>query len=364
MIAKTEKFDRRSLSGFMVQWHITARCDQRCKHCYMVNNKQTYKDELKKELSLSQCKSVIDSLVEFCKTAKAYPAINFTGGDPLLRPDFLEVLEYAFSKDVVMRIMGNPFHLDSAKIRQLKELNIRSFQMSLDGMEEIHDFLRRPGSFSATLDGIRLLKEHGMRTVIMFTLSKKNAKDIMKVMSLANDSSVDVFTFARLTMNLTDGEYFSREEVDIHPFDYRELLLKIQQHARGLRLRGSKTFFSKKDHLWKLLLFEQNKLNLKPNPRNQVVSGCHIGRSNLTVLADGTVFACRRFFSPIGKVPDQSVLEIFTSRELDFYRQIEKFEKCSDCPLLCYCRGCPAVAYGFSDGNFYAPDPQCWRSLS
>ena len=54
--------------------------------------------------------------------------------------------------------------------------------------------------------------------------------------------------------------------------------------------------------------------------------------------------------------------DLFTGRELDACRDYDKFEKCSKCELLRFCRGCPAVAYGYA-GSMYAPDPQCWKTV-
>ncbi|MDP2944408.1 MAG: radical SAM protein [bacterium] len=348
-------------AGFMVQWHITPKCDQSCLHCYIMGNPELYKQELTSELSLSDCKKIIDSIIDFCRIANAYPAINFTGGDPLLRPDFFEILEYSALKGVSLGVMGNPFHLSPEIIKKMKNLNIKDYQVSIDGMEKNHDWMRKPGSFFATVEAIKLLKKYGMRSVVMFTLNKNNAQDILSVMELVSGLGVDVFSFARLSRDLNKDKRLSAIETEFSPAEYRQLLLDIQKKSEELKTSGSKTKFSKKDHLWKLLLYEQGKFQLEPNPKSQIISGCHIGRCNLTILGDGTVFACRRFNSPIGKMPKQSALEVFTSDKLNFYRQIDKFEKCSRCQLLNYCRGCPAVAFGASGGNFYAPDPQCWK---
>jgi len=80
----------------------------------------------------------------------------------------------------------------------------------------------------------------------------------------------------------------------------------------------------------------------------------------MTVLANGTVYACRRCESPIGEVPKKSLYNIFFGKKMDAYRQWDKFEACSNCEIFNYCRGCPAVAKG-ATGNFYAHDPQCWK---
>jgi radical SAM protein with 4Fe4S-binding SPASM domain len=47
---------------------------------------------------------------------------------------------------------------------------------------------------------------------------------------------------------------------------------------------------------------------------------------------------------------------------MEKFREFEKFEKCSQCELLAWCRGCPAVSYG-TTGNFYGSDPQCWKKI-
>ena len=69
--------------------------------------------------------------------------------------------------------------------------------------------------------------------------------------------------------------------------------------------------------------------------------------------------ACRRFESYVGTV-EEELCDVFHGERMEQYRQHEKFEKCRKCELLRFCRGCPAVAFGYSH-NFYAPDPQCWK---
>jgi radical SAM protein with 4Fe4S-binding SPASM domain len=81
----------------------------------------------------------------------------------------------------------------------------------------------------------------------------------------------------------------------------------------------------------------------------------------MTILADGTVLACRRLQIKIGNVPDQLLREIFiSSKNHRRMRACERMEKCGKCRLLPYCRGCMAVAYG-AKGDFLAGDPQCWK---
>lgn len=143
------------------------------------------------------------------------------------------------------------------------------------------------------------------------------------------------------------------------PQEYRKFLSVIWEVYS--HYVDSKTNFILKDHLWTLFLMEEGLF--KPESTDGIiVSGCGLGISHLSVLADGTVFACRRFNSPVGRVPEQSFYEIFTSKIMNEYREHTRLEKCKNCDLLYYCRGCMAVSYG-TTGKWTSPDPQCWKII-
>ena len=93
-----------------------------------------------------------------------------------------------------------------------------------------------------------------------------------------------------------------------------------------------------------------------------IYDGCNCGNSHLTILPTGDVFACRRMDSKVGNAINDDLFDVFTSDEMNEYRQFENFEKCSKCELLRFCRGCPAVSYGYTN-DMYSADPQCWRVI-
>lgn len=338
---------------FNIQWHVTALCDQSCAHCY-AKDERTHKQEIENPLSLDECERVIDSLVSFSEKVDARPNINFTGGDPLLREDFFDIANYAKESKVSMNILGNPYHLNDETISKMKDVGIRGYQISIDGMKEKHDHFRKAGSFDASIKALKELKKNKIRTVAMFTVSKYNAEDLIPVMNLVSDIEVDAFAFSRVC-GFGNGKNLEA----LAPQEYRNLLLDAHKEEKVLKANGSKTLFNKKDHLWVPLLSELGEVSYEPTDDGIIYGGCSVGCNSFCILADGVVFACRRFYSPIGKVPEQSIEEIFISDELEKYRTAN-FEKCSPCDLVQYCRGCPAVAYG-ETGRFTAPDPQCWR---
>jgi radical SAM protein with 4Fe4S-binding SPASM domain len=134
---------------------------------------------------------------------------------------------------------------------------------------------------------------------------------------------------------------------------------KFSEH----KARGCRTTFQLKDHLWTLYLYEKGLFRIPEDHNPELIyDGCHCGIGHMTILPDGDVYACRRMESKIGNVFEKPMFELFNGAELDEYRRFEKFEKCSKCELRGYCRGCPAVASGYT-GNMYAPDPQCWKEI-
>ena len=337
---------------FSLQWHITTSCDQRCRHCYIYNSASA-KLEIEGESRMDRTRlyAIADDLVISSQRLGSRPRVSLTGGNPLLHPDFWALLSYLGEKKVRVNIMGNPFGLTDVALRRLKESGVTTFQLSLDGMEKTHDSFRSEGSFRATVEAIAKLQRSGIRAVVMSTVSKGNADDLLRLIDFVAEIGVDAFSFARYCPTHGDiDESFS-------PVEYRAFLEKVW--ASYNRLSSGKTEFILKDHLWTLFLWEKGLFSPQPTD-GIIVSGCGVGVSHLTVLADGSVYACRRFRSPLGRVPEQSLYDIFLGGNMEEYRNFSSMEKCNNCQLLSYCRGCMAVSYGVM-GRWTAADPQCWK---
>jgi radical SAM protein with 4Fe4S-binding SPASM domain len=192
----------------------------------------------------------------------------------------------------------------------------------------------------------------------MITVSSANAAELPDLIDFVAGLGVDVYAFGRYCP--TSGQ--RADEFHMEPRAYRELLVECQRRMAAQRQRGARTFFYKKDHLWKLLEWEQGTLVIPEGADPHAFhDGCHCGRGHLTILPTGVVYACRRMESPVGDVTHESLVSIYYGERMDAYRDIGRFEKCVDCPLHGWCRGCPAVAFGYT-GNRYAADPQCWRA--
>ncbi len=92
---------------FVLQWHITNRCNYSCLHCY--------NDLSVPELTLDQAFYILDSFYDFCNLMGVHGQISFTGGNPFLYPYFFDVYYKAFTLGFSLAILGNPVEEDELK---------------------------------------------------------------------------------------------------------------------------------------------------------------------------------------------------------------------------------------------------------
>lgn len=339
---------------FSIQLQITYRCDQRCKHCYIYGNNSSYVPE---ELNLQQLEAIVNKFQDFCISVNKRPSIFITGGDPLLHPNFNEFIELLSHKKIPFAIMGNPFHLNETIALHLKECGCQGYQLSLDGIEKTHDYIRKPGSFKSTIDAINIINNAGLRSVIMCTVSKMNISEVPSLVEIAVNAHADTFGFARYCPSKNDIENMP------NPLEYRNFLDKMFHVYE--KFKGLGTKFPKKDHLWTLYEYEKGIFNIPENSiPTMIYDGCHCAISHMSILPNGDCYACRRCNSKVGNIFEENVSfkDIFFGKRMDEYRKYDNFEGCNNCELLRFCRGCPAVSAS-STGNFYSRDPQCWKGL-
>jgi radical SAM/SPASM domain protein of ACGX system len=336
---------------FAFQWHITDDCDQRCKHCYIFseNNKKPIIS-----MTLNEMQSVISNCLEFCNRFNRIPYFYITGGDPILHPNFWDLMSLIKNIGAEFTILGNPFHLTDEVCKKLKYFGCDKYQMSLDGMRETHDWFRKKGSFDITLEKIKCINNAGINSVIMTTVSHKNINEIPDIIDTVVENKVDTFAFARYCATSLE------KNSNIKPLEYKALLDKCYKKFQEYESSG--TYFDYKDHLWTLYLYEKGLFQIPNDIEKEVIyDGCNCGNCHITICSNGDIFACRRFESKVGNVFKDKISDVWLN-EMEKYREYDKFEKCSTCELLAFCRGCPAVAYGGTH-NFYAPDPQCWKEV-
>ena len=318
---------------FILQWHITNKCDLNCKHCY----DRTKRDEI----SYNDTINVMKDLYIFCFKYSVFPQITFTGGNPFLHKDFIKLYKNASEMGFIIGILGNP--VEEKKLVEILKIQKPSFyQISLEGMEEYNDFIRGKGHFKKAINFLKILKKYEIYASVMLTLHKGNINQVFELIKIL-EGIADSFTFNRLSL-VGEGEnlqIFSKDE-------YIEFLKKYIEIAKD------KPFVRLKDNLINILLYKKEKKFFG----GCTGFGCGAAFNFVALLPDGEVHACRKFPSFIGNIIENTLEEIYFSEKAKNYR--EGPEECKNCPINFVCRGCLAVIYNFHKDVKKFKDPYCF----
>jgi len=320
-------------AGFTLQWHLTQTCDLHCRHCYDRSSRAA--------VPLADALGVLDDLQSFCRDRKVTGSVSLSGGNPLLHPNFTDIYRAAAERDFGLCILGNP-----APRRQIEELiDIRMpgfFQVSLEGLPEHNDWVRGAGHFERTTAFLRVLKEIGVSTMVMLTLTEQNIDQVLPLAEKLR-GLVDDFHFNRLAMvgeganlRLPSRERYARflvdylEAADRDPaLGIKDNLINILRRDRGAPPFGGCTGF-----------------------------GCGAAFNFIALLPDGEAHACRKFPSPIGNAVRDGIAAVYDSATARAYRG--GCSACRDCEIRPVCGGCLAVAHGFGLDPLRERDPLCF----
>ncbi len=318
---------------FTLQWHLTQACDLHCRHCYDRNNSHC--------LSLEQGREVLQQLYRFCARHHVSGQISFTGGNPLLYPHFFTLYREAAELGFITAILGNPVAEDT--LRQIVAINAPAFfQVSLEGLQQHNDTIRGEGHFARTMSFLALLRKYGLYSMVMLTLTKANQGQVIDLAMLLKDK-VDLFTFNRLAM-VGEGAALASAPMA----GYRQFL---EQYSRVARQHSHMAL---KDNFFNLLRYEGGQELFG----GCTGFGCGAAFNFLSLLANGDVHACRKLPSPLGNVLEQSLDDIYHSRQAGRYRRGPS--QCEGCAIRPVCGGCLAVSHGFGLDIFRQKDPYCF----
>lgn len=331
---------------FFVQWHLTERCNLRCRHCYQGEGAV---DEMSQRQALSVVGEVSDMIEEWSEAygIKFSPSANISGGEPLLRKDLFVIMEEFRRRGFVLYLLTNGTLVDSGTARRLADLGVRGIQVSIEGPEDVHEGIRGNGSFSSSMRGVENLLAADLTVTLNATLSRLNAPRFMELVVLAEECGVQRLGFSRLVPSGRGRELMGQSLDRWQLRDLYEAILSLKPKSLGIVTGDPVAMHAT--------------LPDSGDAGPTALGGCAAGLSGLTLLSDGTVLPCRRLPVALGNVLEDSVREIWaTSETLGALRDRRKYRgKCAGCPRWAACRGCRAIAFAQS-GNLLAEDPGCF----
>jgi mycofactocin radical SAM maturase len=334
-----EQFERGLDAPICLTWELTYACNLACVHCLSSSGRRD-----PRELSTAECEQVIDAL----QRMQAF-YVNIGGGEPTVRPDFWELVDYATSHQVGVKFSTNGVKVDEYAARRLAASNYVDVQISLDGATaQVNDAVRGPGSYATArraMDHLRAVGFAGFKLSVVMT--RHNIGQLDELKALADSYGAQL----RLTRLRPSGRGADTWP-DLHPTAVQQRQLYDWLNARGEQVLTGDSFF----HL---------------APYGGPLPGLNLcGAGRVVCLIDpvGDVYACpfaihQEFLA--GNVRQLGGFErVWRSSALFAeLRAPSSGGACRSCGFFDSCRGGCMAAKFFTGLPLDGPDPECVRGL-
>ena len=347
------------LAPFTIAWEVTRACAYHCVHCRA--DAQHQRDP--RELTTAEAKHLIERFKAF-----GNPILVFTGGDPMMRPDLFELIEYATAQGLRCSLTPTATALPTAaRLQQAQQAGIRRIALSMDApVPEVHDAFRQvPGSWERTAAIARAARSIGLPAQINTTVARHNQHLLPAMVPFIQEiGAVQWSLFFLVPTGRAQAQYMiSPEEherlfnwlydlAQTAPFDikttaapmYRRVAIERARAAQpspgGVTFRGAG--FQYADGL------------------NRPVKGVNDGRGFLFVSHIGDIMPSGFLPIPVDNVRNADVVDVYRNHPIfKALRDPEQLKgKCSGCEYRVVCGGQRGRAYAIS-GDYLESDPAC-----
>lgn len=327
-------------------WELTYACNLSCVHCLSSSGRRD-----PRELSTEQCKSIIDELQ---KMQVFY--VNIGGGEPTVRSDFWELVDYATAHQVGVKFSTNGVKIDKKVAARLAASDYVDVQISIDGATaEVNDAVRGPGSFDMACRALENLKEAGFRDAkISVVVTRHNVSQLDDFKALA-DKYAATLRITRLRPSGRGADVWD----DLHPTagQQRELYNWLVANGEGV-LTGDSFFHLSAfgDALPGLNLCGAGRVVCLIDPIGDVYACPFAIHENFlagNIVRDATVAS----ETSAGMGGFQSVWQ--TSELFQDLRSPQTSGACTKCAHFDACRGGCMAAKFFTGLPMDGPDPEC-----
>lgn len=341
------EYRRERQRKMLLQWHITERCNCQCTHCYQEHDKQNAEPDFKSLTNIVE--QFKELLLNFDRDGRATRGqITVTGGEPLIRDDFFELLElFAGNRRYFdFAILTNGTLINGDIARRLKGLQPAFVQVSMEGTQSTHDKIRGAGNYGQTVEAIEHLVQAGVRTFISFTAHRGNFREFPHVAEAGCKLKVDKVWADR---HIPMGQGAALKEEMLTPEETREFFMTMD----SARQQCSRRWFTK------------TKISMERGLQFLVGGGrpyrCAAGSSLITVMPNGDVYPCRRMPIKVGNLVETSLLEIYQESPLLLeLRNPPGSAGCEECKYAYICGGGLACLAYAANGRHFVADPGCW----
>lgn len=348
--------------GPVVVWNSTRTCNLKCRHCYMSSDAKKYQNEL----TTVEAKQFIDDLADF-----NVPVLLFSGGEPLIRPDFFELADYAAKKGVRPTLSTNGTLITPEVARKIKDIGVGYVGISLDGLREVNDKFRgKAGAFEAAMNGIKNCVAVDQRVGLRFTINHHNIQELENIFDFIEEENINRVCFYHLVYS---GRGNQMMDEDVTAEESRRAMDIIIRRTRDFEERGlKKEILTVDNHCDGVYMYLKALQEGKDELAQQIKKYIAMNGGNRSGMAFAEV-------DPLGYVhPDQ-----FTQHHTFGNVRERKFGdiwqdttnpimaglkdrkpllkgRCSKCKFLDNCNGNFRTRAEARTGDFWESDPSCY----
>lgn len=338
----------------IVSFAVTKACNLRCLHCHV-----SAKEAMSDELSLREAIMAIEEMKSL-----GTQALVFSGGEPLLRKDFvLNLAEYCVNKGIIPAILTNGLLLNNKVALELKDAGIKAVGLPIDSvLPESHDRLRNmKGAFEKSVKAIKACRAIDMEVVVTTMALKDTFDEIPKRIEFLKSLGVNQVAIYDLVPVGRGKDIIDQAMTETQ----RAILIN---HLRRSQERDEMLFtMSGGQPLYPEVVTRLHK-SRGTKPRDRLLKqfwvdstiGCHAGILYFSLRPNGDVYPCTFLPLKVGNIREQSLTSIWQHSEiLGKLRKRSLLKgKCGKCAYRESCGGCRGRAYACT-GDFFESDPVC-----
>lgn len=322
----------------MVAWELTRNCNLNCVHCRAAASKGPHDGEL----TLPECKQILDQLAAF-----ASPTIILTGGEPLLRDDIFDIIEYGNAKGLRLVMAINGTLLTEEKAQKLKKGGIKRVSLSLDGKDaKTHDAFRGViGSYNAVMRAADTLNNIDLPFQINTTVTRFNVDDLLDIYNLVKTIGA-VAWHVFLLVPVGRGKELKGKELDTKAYENVLNWLYDMESRNEIEMKVTCA-----PHYYRIV---------KEKGDTPKSAGCLAGKSFMFISHRGVAQPCGYLEIASGDILADGVQKVWEeSPVFNQLRDLTSYKgKCGGCRYLKICSGCRARAYELH-GDFLQEEPYC-----
>lgn len=348
--------------GPVVVWNSTRTCNLKCRHCYMSSDAKKYQNEL----TTAEAKQFIDDLADF-----NVPVLLFSGGEPLIRPDFFKLADYAAKKGVRPTLSTNGTLITPEVARKIKDIGVGYVGISLDGLREVNDKFRgKAGAFEAAMNGIKNCVAVDQRVGLRFTINHHNIQELENIFDFIEEENINRVCFYHLVYS---GRGNQMMDEDVTAEESRRAMDIIIRRTRDFEERGlKKEILTVDNHCDGVYMYLKALQEGKDELAQQIKKYIAMNGGNRSGMAFAEV-------DPLGYVhPDQftqhhtfgnvrerkfgDIWQDITNPIMAGLKDRKPLLKgrCSKCKFLDNCNGNFRTRAEARTGDFWESDPSCY----